>query len=1687
MRVRPMLNLVRDSGDSPIGAVVGASVALLILLLTIGLNIVITKIHRRGNKPRSGHLKAISNPFDAKFEIIAVHGLGADPDYTWSHRDSKATHLKRAHLLRDLLSGDFPKARIWSYQYDSTWLSDAPVKTTEEIGRIPLIFIGHSLGGIIIKQALCGVDSQEILNETCGVIFLGTPHQGSNVSITGTILTSLTGIFGSDSTLLLSLRHHDKGLTDLAERFNAHRVKSPLGEMLPVISFYETKPTYLFRYISLGQVVEKDSAILHASPQESYPIDTDHSGLNKFAGKEDEFYQKLKTSIRRLRVPSILERADKGIREEYTRFGRLKIERLSGDPLPLDQCYVNLAIVEQTSKEKNRKTQTDRKPAHQSLFARQGVETPDETVQIQISEIFDPRKSNDHSESQVHPRRVLMRGRAGVGKTTLCKKIVNDFISPKQTPINMAWEQLFDRVLWIPLRALKSKDPRDLLDLILKEFFENNLEREESIQLAQEIERQVAGSGSSRTLFILDGLDEVIYDLGENINDHSLLSKLLNMPSVIIMSRPNARIPTQVQKFDLELETVGFYPDQVQTYLENYPGIDQRLSDVQAFLERNWLLQELVRIPIQLDAFCYTWEGASSTSLSTMTSIYQAIEQKLWRKDVVKLRSITDIEAQEARESYIRHQVLTEINFLEYLAFNGLYRNVIDFTPNYRDELAEHEQGKGRNPPSDKDLAKLSFIRTSDPSSRPEDRSYHFIHLSFQEYFAARYFVRRWKENKDLELLTGGENSQDDQEELSPRRPVEFLSQRKYSTEYDIFWRFVAGLMSKSSEEITTFFAQIDAQPRDLLGSVHQRFIMRCLGEIERKDQQPWREKLEYDLAEVLLAENGIAEMPYLARMMEFPAQSLIQALEKGSEEQRTLILSHLQWRLFIEEEIICLLIHWLEGPISKQTAIVVIFTIGIGQNFQPRELSLDAVPEIVERLGDEDSEIRMAALEALKGRQGLSIDFIIAIIQCLEDEDSDVRHAALLALQGRRDLSSHALFAVVGRFSDKTPSVRFEALKVLEDQHRLSPDILAVIIRQLGGKDLYARGTALSALRYLQELTLDTLPIIVGWLEEEDLNLRMTALTALEYRYNLGHDAITMVVRQIGDKDSKVRRMAIETLKRQRLNPDALTMIIEWLNDKDSAIRKASLSALQDQELTPDVLTAIIGQLSDGDSGVCVASLQALKGGNLSLGTLTLILGKLEHESSDVRQAAIQRLIQQDPSPDALTAIIGRLGDKNSSVRREALQALKGRHLSHEFIAAIIEQLGHENSSTRRAALSALQDRHNLSPDFVSMIVGRLEDDCPYVREAALQALKIHPLSPSALTLILGQFDDKLSDIRIAVLEALQGRQDLSPDLLAAIITRLRDKDSDVRLVALRMLEDRQDLTPNLITEIVARLEDRNSFVREAALEQLKGRYLSPDAFLMIIKQLEHENLDIRWLAICALQDRRNLSPHTITAIAGQLRGEDSDICRKALSALHNQDNLSSDVISAIIRLLGDEYPYIREAAIQELIFRQNLTPDALAAIIERLEDENSEVRRAAIEALQEQKDLSPRVLAVIIERLGDEDSDVRQAAIQTLQDRKDLPLKAIINSGQSLYDKFLKNSFSEDIHWLISDNSLKMTFDTQTLQFQDDSIESEDLLSEIHRWCSLSNFRRVIPSDTQAEGQELNFRWQMSDLFDT
>jgi hypothetical protein len=418
--------------------------------------------------------------------------------------------------------------------------------------------------------------------------------------------------------------------------------------------------------------------------------------MNKFNGPDDPGYvavaAKIQILIDKIREGSPLKRADDWIRDNHYTADRLKIQRLSGCPLPMDQCYINLAIVEDSSK----KGVSDRGSAERntasspfSMLARLKIETPDSNIQVELPTLFNSRKGSNWRMRQ--PKRVLIRGRAGVGKTTLCKKIVHDFTQG-------TWGDLFDRVLWVPLRELKDWSPvlYNLEELFSHEYFTHHPSRD---IFAKELLRIVDSPNGGRTLFLLDGLDEISQALGRDDHKSDLLRRLLYQPNVITTSRPYGPLPYWLKgTFDLELEAVGFYPDQVKDYIkEAFTSPETREADskkadkVQSFLQKHQLIQGLVRIPIILDALCYTWDDFEGKTIpQTMTAIYQAIEQRLWKKDFVKLERGTQAQMQDARSREIMRSVQVEIYILEVLAFTGMHNDVIDFEPKHRDAIKKH-------------------------------------------------------------------------------------------------------------------------------------------------------------------------------------------------------------------------------------------------------------------------------------------------------------------------------------------------------------------------------------------------------------------------------------------------------------------------------------------------------------------------------------------------------------------------------------------------------------------------------------------------------------------------------------------------------------------------------------------------------------------------------------------------------------------------------------------------------------------------------------------------------------------------------------------------------------------------------------------------------------------------------------
>ncbi|KAM5378670.1 hypothetical protein ACJZ2D_004469 [Fusarium nematophilum] len=129
---------------------------------------------------------------DRGVDIIAIHGLGGYG--SWQHESSL--------WLRDFLPVDLPSARIFTYSYrcsafcDSWTIFDGARKLLEKLKNLqadnaeasrPLIFICHSLGGLVLKCALTEAFQNrghealdEIITATQGIIFLGTPYSTSS-------------------------------------------------------------------------------------------------------------------------------------------------------------------------------------------------------------------------------------------------------------------------------------------------------------------------------------------------------------------------------------------------------------------------------------------------------------------------------------------------------------------------------------------------------------------------------------------------------------------------------------------------------------------------------------------------------------------------------------------------------------------------------------------------------------------------------------------------------------------------------------------------------------------------------------------------------------------------------------------------------------------------------------------------------------------------------------------------------------------------------------------------------------------------------------------------------------------------------------------------------------------------------------------------------------------------------------------------------------------------------------------------------------------------------------------------------------------------------------------------------------------------------------------------------------------
>lgn len=1322
----------------------------------------------------------------------------------------------------------------------------------------------------------------------------------------------------------------------------------------------------------MWQLVSSDSASLDCV-RYKLPLDRPHVLMNKFSGPSDPDYKKVVDTIQRvlteIQLGSLLAQADAWIHEKHYDKQRLKIVRLSGETLHMDQCYINLALVEtrQAGITKDVVKDATLQSSPFSLAERLKVDTPHKNLRVELPNLFQPRKLPNGN--QMKPRRILIRGRAGVGKTTLCKKIAHDFVHKGM------WRGLFKRLLWVQLRDLKDlpENDNDLGGMLKDIFFQQHRNKK---ALSDDLRHHIEDPEAPDTLFLLDGLDEITEIVTEHNHrgshrGHELLKKLFGRSNLIITTRPHAALPQGFETPDLELDTIGFSPDEVQSYLETV--IPSSTGAIQAYLQKNAIMQSLVRIPIHLDALCYTWQLRSKWNDSsehipeTMTTVYEAMAAELWMKDNERLEGKVFPRIGNSCTSQTEPFEPTEYNNLGYLAFSGLYSNVVEFQPDYRKALYLRMKRGETKFTFDETFARLSFLRTSDPSKAPGSRGFHFIHLTFQEYFSAKHFVKAWKNTQTLEY-TKISDGKPERGEISCH---DFLQKHKYAARYNIMWRFVAGLLDAEGEsQIASFFEAVESEPVDLFGPTHERLVIQLLTEVVRSADM--RTRVEGQLSQWLQFECKLRGESRFIRETELPERALNLVLEQASEEVKVAVLESLRQRPILPVKTIELVTPWLEGQSVSQKLRLAIFTIlGLQRKCLPNR-TLNAMTKW---MGDDDSETRDAAVSAFYSQDTWPEDILEAELARLESQDVSTKRKAAHALQRQLTLPEKLVWKMVSWLEDE--STRDEALKVLKTQPTLPVETMRALGAQLRNQYDFFEADVFGVLRDGPGLPDDVLQQMVAWIEGRyDLSESENDLSESEDHMSESEDHLSE------SKD----RLSVHEVRTRGYEP----------------------------HLSDELFLAVARRLKDQDKNIQQKAMQVIQGQFQQN-----FLGR--SCSDDVDQVIVSLLGDQDTATRHMAL--------------EGLQF--SQELPESVLRAVVAQLEAPDRELHRMVCSVLQRQSLLRPDVSSVMMKWVRSQDKGIRKMAMEALRGCETLPEGVPeAVLAQFEDQDRAIRLAALRVFawhRRKQDFPDNILRTVEAQLDDGERAVRIAALEALGSfgrRQTLPDDVVTAVLARLEIQDEDIREAALNTFKRlgshQFIQHHIVHAIAATLEEQNENIGLAALGALIEigsRQPFPEDVVEAVAARLRDESYDIKFVAIDALHSQTRLPGSVLEAMLACCDNTHPGIKMLVMETLRNQSGLSEPLYAAVTPWMEDGYPGVRQKVVKLLGTNPTLPYKVLQALTTRLSDRYDEVRWAVLKALGGQRTLP-NTILTSPE-FYPLWLAICFEQPLCCYIEDEA--------------------------------------------------------------
>ncbi|RPB05734.1 kinase-like protein [Choiromyces venosus 120613-1] len=265
---------------------------------------------------------------ELQMDVVALHGLNGGSYTCWQGGEGSM-------WLKDLLPDDgMHLPRIISYGYDSEYLFTNLSRENlekeaynflrclrrkrEDASTRPIIFLAHSVGGFLLKQAILLAEEdaqfQDLFKSICGVTFFGTPHREHGILYTmGAVLRKIArtaSVLEQNRELLSRKMGENDRLLKAVNNLFKTRICIPESD-LRVLNFYETGTIS-----GLGVVVDEGAGTMGLNGEETCGLKLSHPDLCKYSSESEPSYKIVKRKILRLTKISADEYSSKQAKKQ---------------------------------------------------------------------------------------------------------------------------------------------------------------------------------------------------------------------------------------------------------------------------------------------------------------------------------------------------------------------------------------------------------------------------------------------------------------------------------------------------------------------------------------------------------------------------------------------------------------------------------------------------------------------------------------------------------------------------------------------------------------------------------------------------------------------------------------------------------------------------------------------------------------------------------------------------------------------------------------------------------------------------------------------------------------------------------------------------------------------------------------------------------------------------------------------------------------------------------------------------------------------------------------------------------------------------------------------------------------------------------------------------------------------------